>query len=266
MNYTRIIEVPLTLQLLNPNRTDRILDVSSPKLLGLYLARRGFSNTVVADLEDYFVGDFDIYRKRCGVRIDPSVFDATKSIPFPDDYFDKIFSISVLEHIPSSGDTLAIREMLRVLKPDGSIVITLPAFSEYTEEWADAKDVYWPSVGDASGKVFYQRRYDSEAASSRLSVVGARHDQVILVAERPLAEAHLDPSGKMLHNSYFVDRIRSSRLIQKWGYRAKLLPLTTYLAERIASAKCHYLTDDWNDPNIRQVVIKIVKDCHHNDM
>jgi SAM-dependent methyltransferase len=263
MNYVRIIELPLTLQLLNPRRTDRILDVSSPKLLALYLARRGFGNTVAADLEEYFVGDFDIYRKYCGTLIDTSVFDAAKIIPFPNDHFDKIFSISVLEHIPNGGDILAVKEMLRVLKPGGSIVITLPAFPVYTEEWidADTNDVYWSSDRDRSGKVFYQRRYDYEAVSSRMGVAGARQDQLILVAERPLAEPHLDATGKMLHNSYFLDRIRLSRLICNWGHRAKVLPFTAYLAERIASGRCHYLTDDWNDPNIRQVALKIVKDA-----
>lgn len=104
MTYTRIIETPLTLILLNPCKTDRILDVSSPKLLALYLGQRDFPNVVAADMDDYFVADFNVYRNRCGIQIDTSIFDATKNIPFPDDHFDKIFSISVLEHIPGPGE------------------------------------------------------------------------------------------------------------------------------------------------------------------
>lgn len=48
------------------------------------------------------------------------------NLPFPDDYFDKIFSIAVLHHIPS--DELRqefIKEAKRVLKPGGILIITV---------------------------------------------------------------------------------------------------------------------------------------------
>lgn len=46
-----------------------------------------------------------------------------ESLPFPDDYFDCIYSGGVLHHTPNIR--LALREVLRVLKPGGDLFITL---------------------------------------------------------------------------------------------------------------------------------------------
>ena len=51
--------------------------------------------------------------------------DALK-LPFPDNYFDKIFSIAVLHHIPSSElRHQFIQEAIRVLRPGGVLIITV---------------------------------------------------------------------------------------------------------------------------------------------
>lgn len=48
------------------------------------------------------------------------------SIPFPDNYFDICFSLYVLEHLvyPEKG----LREMMRVVKSNGSLVLVFPDF------------------------------------------------------------------------------------------------------------------------------------------
>jgi len=46
-----------------------------------------------------------------------------RNLPFPDNYFDKVFSISVLHHIPSKDLRIQhLKEMNRVLKPGGLLV------------------------------------------------------------------------------------------------------------------------------------------------
>lgn len=122
------MELPLTVLLLQAEKNEKILDVSSPKFLALYYALKGFSGVVAADLEDYFINDFEAFNRHAKLAIDTNVFDASKEIPYPNSHFDKIFSVSVLEHMPNNRDSQAMREMLRVLKPSGSLVITLPIF------------------------------------------------------------------------------------------------------------------------------------------
>ncbi|MBU0476874.1 class I SAM-dependent methyltransferase, partial [Patescibacteria group bacterium] len=48
------------------------------------------------------------------------------SLPFPDDFFDKVFSIAVLHHIPSRElRAQFLKEAKRVLRKDGLLVITV---------------------------------------------------------------------------------------------------------------------------------------------
>jgi ubiquinone/menaquinone biosynthesis C-methylase UbiE len=47
------------------------------------------------------------------------------SLPFPDNYFDKIFSIALFHHIPSREMRISfLKEARRVLKPKGLIILT----------------------------------------------------------------------------------------------------------------------------------------------
>lgn len=48
------------------------------------------------------------------------------SMPFDDDQFDLILATDIVEHI--EDDAQALREIRRVLKPDGHAIITVPAF------------------------------------------------------------------------------------------------------------------------------------------
>lgn len=255
MNYARIMELPLTLLLLQATKNEAILDVSSPKLLALYYALKGCRGVVAADLEDYFVSDFETYKEHANLAIETAVFDAAREIPYPDSHFDKIFSVSVLEHIPNDGDILALREMLRVLKPSGCLVITLPAFTHYVEEWISSKN-YWKSL-ERNGKTFYQRRYDEDTLLKNFSMPGSVIQEVILIAESPIEPPRIAENGMMLHNSYYINKVPAAHLLKALG-RLRI-PFVRYLAELNVSRKCHYLTTDWTDPNIRQVVVKMTK-------
>lgn len=46
-------------------------------------------------------------------------------IKFPDKYFDRVFCLSVMEHIPTETWEQCLREFERVLKPGGRLIITL---------------------------------------------------------------------------------------------------------------------------------------------
>lgn len=47
------------------------------------------------------------------------------ALDYPDAMFDAVACISVLEHIPAPGDQRALRELVRVLKPNGVLVLTV---------------------------------------------------------------------------------------------------------------------------------------------
>lgn len=67
------------------------------------------------------------FAKKMGVKA--KVADLSKKIPFPSNYFDLVVSTEVLEHL-SDPDTF-LREIFRVLKPNGKLLLTTPNLSSW---------------------------------------------------------------------------------------------------------------------------------------
>lgn len=64
----------------------------------------------------------------------------TMSLPFKDATFDKIICSEVLEHVPD--DQQSIREMVRVLKNDGIIAISVPTYFTEAICWKLSRDYH----------------------------------------------------------------------------------------------------------------------------
>ncbi|MEB3123602.1 MAG: hypothetical protein VKL41_20570, partial [Snowella sp.] len=60
-----------------------------------------------------------------------------------------------------------IKELWRVLKPRGKLLITVPCMKNYEEEWRE-EDVYQLGNPKTNQKYFFQRFYDNNALKSRL--------------------------------------------------------------------------------------------------
>jgi len=171
VNYWRTLEYRVVMKEGAFNAGDKVLDVGSPKLLSLYLADVVKSDVYATDIEDYFVRKFEMLREARGVppsRYHLQVEDGRK-MSFADREFDKIFAISVIEHIPDDGDSLCVAEMNRVLAPGGRCVITVPFSPESMNEYKNA-NFYWAGSSKKSedGKVFFQRRYSEADLHERI--------------------------------------------------------------------------------------------------
>lgn len=89
---------------------------------------------------------------------------------YPDNTFDKIVSVSVMEHI--IDDKSAIKEMMRVLKPGGLILMTM----EYSDVWR--KDY---SETDGS----YYRCYNKQDKEELLQGLNIEDEEVCLQSNEP---------------------------------------------------------------------------------
>jgi ubiquinone/menaquinone biosynthesis C-methylase UbiE len=154
LDPSRYLELPEALRELSARPGERVLDLASPKLLAVALARGGAEVVSVDQLES----EIDAWRRLADgePRLSFEVADG-RELPFNDGSFDHAYSVSVLEHIPEPGDEAALRELGRVTKPGGRVVVTLPYAKEYRQDWRDAP-VYAQQV--AGERHFFQRWYD----------------------------------------------------------------------------------------------------------
>lgn len=74
-------------------------------------------------------------------------------MPFPDENFDAVIAVSTIEHIglgaygdpvQEGADSKAIKEIHRVLKPGGRLILTTPYCAEYRlAPWRGGQERYY---------------------------------------------------------------------------------------------------------------------------
>lgn len=266
MNYWRSLELPLVYAMIGRSEREplRILDVSSPKLLAFVLARRFPGAKVTStDISDYFVADATGLRdatKRNNLEF--QIQDA-RALTFGDGHFDLIYSISTIEHIPDEGDIDAIQELHRVLAPGGRLLVTVPFASTAIDEFIEPEDIYWSGFSTAAGqKVFYQRRYDRDTIKTRIAEAAPWEEtRILYMAERPVDGVRQSaPDGMMEENIHTISARFKSNLLMRTILKLQVPVLFAgYWYFRRYSDRCHYLTDDASDTNIRGAFVEMVK-------
>jgi SAM-dependent methyltransferase len=172
VEYIRCAETRYILQHLDDQPGQRVLDVGSPKLLSLFLAARLRAEVHATDLVDYFFERYDLYSRVVLGRDQRRYLmrrEDARHLTYPSGHFDRVFSISAIEHIPDDGDSVAIQEIARVLAPGGTACLTVPWSDHgYLEEFKRRgdPDAYW-APGDGE-RVFFQRAYDRATLERRL--------------------------------------------------------------------------------------------------
>ena len=172
VEYIRCAEFRYVLQHLDVAADHRVLDIGSPKLLSLFLAARVGADVWATDLVDYFFTAYGAYASSVLTdghgRYHMETQDA-QALTYDDEAFDRIFSVSVVEHIPGDGDAAAMQEIARVLKPGGLVCLTVPWSDQgYVEDFqTKGEDAYWVE-GGSEERVFYQRVYDRDSMKKRL--------------------------------------------------------------------------------------------------
>jgi SAM-dependent methyltransferase len=154
----------------------RVLDVGSPKDLAAMLAyRRGYEVVATDILPEAieFSRRYAVAQSLNGSgpgRVHSEIQDG-RALQYADGSFDAAFSVSVLEHIPDNGDSQAMSELLRVVRPGGTIVITVPYDWRYRETFVAGPVYERAPVGHE--RLFFERHYDRQTLAARLLQAGA---------------------------------------------------------------------------------------------
>lgn len=93
------------------------------------------------------------------------------ALPFADGTFDHVICAEVLEHIPA--DEAAIREIARVLRPGGSLAVTVPRWFPEQVCWALSDNYHARPGGHV--RIYRPRDLRSRLAAAGLRVTGAAH-------------------------------------------------------------------------------------------
>ncbi len=186
LDPSRYLELPETKRELAARPGERVLDLASPKLLAVHLAREGVDVTSVDAFEEEVGRWRRLTAGEQNIRFE--VADG-RALPYPDATFDHAYSVSVLEHIPAGGDRSALAELARVVKPGGRVVVTVPHAPKAYDEHRDR-----PLYG--SGDTFFQRWYDDAALEDFAASVPGLHVQGTRVAR-------LQPNLNAAYNRLF---------------------------------------------------------------
>lgn len=97
------------------------------------------------------------------------------NLPFKDSSFDKIVCSEVLEHVVD--DEQGIREMVRVLKNDGILAVSIPSYLSEIICWKLSKE-YHGGVGDHI-RMYKTNEIVAKLKQNGLSVYAIRHKQAL---------------------------------------------------------------------------------------
>jgi SAM-dependent methyltransferase len=89
-------------------------------------------------------------------------------LPFPDGAFDRVIAAEVLEHIPA--DAAAIGELARVVRPGGTLAVTVPRWGPELANWI-ASDVYHLVPG-GHVRIYRERELGGRLRAAGLRVTG----------------------------------------------------------------------------------------------
>jgi SAM-dependent methyltransferase len=89
-------------------------------------------------------------------------------LPFPDGSFDRVICSEVLEHI--LDDVAAMRELARVLRPGGTMAITVPRFGPELVNWALSDEYH--NVPGGHIRIYRRSVLTERLASTGLVVTG----------------------------------------------------------------------------------------------
>jgi len=157
---------------------DRVLDVGCGAGRHAFEAYRRGARVVAADLD---IGELTLVSGMFaamsaeGEACPPAgaaalTADATR-LPFPDEAFDKVIAAEILEHVPDDGQAMA--EIARVLRPGGTVAVTVPAWLPERVCWALSREYH--EVPGGHVRIFTRGELTTKLVRAGLEVTGSHH-------------------------------------------------------------------------------------------
>lgn len=116
-------------------------NLTKKRILEIGCGRGGFANFLAKKLPssnkifacDYSSSAIEIGRKKCGVNNIEWKQENIMEISFPEASFDMVISCETIEHI--TNPSKAVKELYRILKPGGTLILTCPNYFNLFGIW-----------------------------------------------------------------------------------------------------------------------------------
>ncbi|MBS1537937.1 MAG: class I SAM-dependent methyltransferase [Bacteroidetes bacterium] len=155
--WLRRLEYSWSLAQVDYRAGSSIIDIGSLEtFIPRYLAERGLDVTSI-DIDEVGVKFQQGVASKLPKPFRVELQDITKT-SYSDESFDQALMISTVEHIPNDGDCRAMREIHRILRPNGIVAVTTP----YDHHWAHEDTGIRPHN-------YLQRYYSMQSAMERLA-------------------------------------------------------------------------------------------------
>ena len=202
MDSTRYFEFHEVWENLKGLPFTRYLDVSSPRLIPLFLVKATPGATVeLINPDSADLRGTEVLANALGLKASCRFFNCTiEDARFPPASFDLITCISVLEHIPR--DKTAIEAMWALLRPGGKLVLTLPCMARPLEQYI-SHNPYGVLNQEDDGYTFWQRYYDREKLQSSIYSITGRPAYMAVYGEKKRGFFFRNASMKRLLGSFY---------------------------------------------------------------
>lgn len=205
----------------------RILDWGCRHAIDSCLLRNNFGNEIELYACDVNSRHYDVFFDFAKLRY--TNLDHPYMLPYKDNYFDVVIGSGVLEHVPD--ESASLRELYRILKPDGFFIITfLPNAFSYTE-----------LLNKCLGNFHHVRKYRVHELKQKLLQHGflpilIGYHQVTPTLSSGMSLAHYAAARKLVELLYNLNNCME-----------RLWPVNLLAANIISiSKKKNYFSDSWD--------------------
>jgi SAM-dependent methyltransferase len=252
-SFTRLAEFEAAARFLALRPGLSFLDLAGPKIFGLVLARRFSLEARLTDIWEDEVAAWKAWAECAGWSSPEIRFEAcdARHTDFPDMSFDRVAAISVVEHIDGDGDSSAMSEIGRVLKPGGIAVVSVPFSRDFKKKMTQSR-LYGVENPGKSERLF-ERIYDQPSLEQRLlRPSGLLLEEATALGLRPSLRSRLFAKTSL-------DTVHSLTRRDKLEY---LMTLPFFPAFARLSRSLRYRTDPGRLPAslyFHDIVLKLVK-------
>ncbi|MGA1823654.1 MAG: GDSL-type esterase/lipase family protein [bacterium] len=165
----RYMEFSFTLRSVNWENVNRVLDISSPRLLTAYLltTQPTLKMSIINPDNQDIIATRDLFAK-CYLNKPLDISCLYPNDITEEEAYDVIYSLSVMEHVLEENETTFLLKIWSMLKPGGTLLITVPVNAKYLEEYRkeDTYGLGYPHNDEK--KIFFQRCYDDHSLKQRI--------------------------------------------------------------------------------------------------